>query len=264
MVDTLKADPYAFYAQAILGLSRLALPDAPVDAAWRGSLVHRLLESWATVDDYRPDALRSRAEALFADRAMHPLLRSLWQPRLIEAAQYIAEKVATARSEGRVPLVAEQTGRIEIGGVTLVGRVDRIDRLPDGTLAIIDYKLGESPQKKRISDGFALQLGLMGLMAERGGFADVSGTPSAYEYWQLSRDPYSKQFGVIKDVSAARNKATDGGPTDLAQFAETTAAEAIARWLTGDAPFLAKAQPAYANYDDYDHLMRYEEWLGRE
>ena len=35
-------------------------------------------------------------------------------------------------------------------------------------------------------------------------------------------------------------------------------------WLTGDEPFTAKLNPAYAPYGDYDQLMRLEEWYGRK
>ena len=37
-----------------------------------------------------------------------------------------------------------------------------------------------------------------------------------------------------------------------------------AKWLTGDEPFTAKLNPAYAPYGDYDQLMRLEEWYGRK
>ena len=39
---------------------------------------------------------------------------------------------------------------------------------------------------------------------------------------------------------------------------------AAADYLTGDRPFEAKLNPAYAPYEDYDQLMRLEEWYGRD
>ena len=39
---------------------------------------------------------------------------------------------------------------------------------------------------------------------------------------------------------------------------------AAADYLTGDTPFVAKLNPAYAPYGDYDQLMRLEEWYGRD
>ena len=35
-------------------------------------------------------------------------------------------------------------------------------------------------------------------------------------------------------------------------------------YLTGSKPFTAKLNPAYAQYGDYDQLMRLEEWYGRK
>ncbi len=260
-VDRLKADPFAFYAQAILRLSAMEAIDAPAGPAWRGSMIHRVLQDWAEVDAYQPNRLRARIEALLAQPEMHPLLRTLWQPKLIDAADFIASSVAEARSEGRVPVVAEEKGRFEIAGVTLTGRVDRIDKLSDGSLAIIDYKTGTAPSVAQIEAGFALQLGLMGLMAENKGFNGVNGVASTFEYWLLSRDTTTKAFGKIRQA-LGKSKTLD--PADLTSAAYDHFSEAAARWLTGDAPFIAKAHPEYMPYSDYDHLMRYEEWRGRE
>jgi ATP-dependent helicase/nuclease subunit B len=260
-VDRLKADPFAFYAQAILKLSAMEMIDAPAGPAWRGSIIHRVLQDWAEKDAYQPDRLRARIEALLAQPEMHPLLRTLWQPKLVEAADFTAASVVHARSEGRVPLVAEEEGRFEIAGVTLKGRVDRIDRLADGSLAVVDYKTGTAPSVKQIEAGFALQLGLMGLMAENAGFKGVSGVASAFEYWLLSRDTTTKTFGKIRQA-LGKGKGLD--PADLTSAAYDHFSEAAARWLTAMEPFIAKAHPEYAPYSDYDHLMRYEEWRGRE
>jgi ATP-dependent helicase/nuclease subunit B len=71
--------------------------------------------------------------------------------------------------------------------VTVQGRVDRIDRLADGGLAIIDYKTGAPPSAKAVENGFALQLGLLALIARAGGFDGVTGEPEAFEYWSLAK-----------------------------------------------------------------------------
>jgi ATP-dependent helicase/nuclease subunit B len=260
-VDRLKADPYAFYAQAILKLSAMQAIDAPPGPAWRGSIIHQVLQDWAEIDDYRADALRPRIEALLAKPEMHPLLRTLWQPKLIEAAEFIATAVAEARAEGRVPLVPEQKGQFEITGVTLTGRVDRIDRLADGSLAVVDYKTGSAPSVAQIEAGFALQLGLMGAMAEMSGFKGVDGIASTFEYWLLSRDAKTGTFGKIRQA-LGKSKTLDSA--DVTSAALDHFSEAAARWLTGMEPFLAKTHPEYAPYSDYDQLMRYEEWRGRE
>ena len=56
-VDRLKADPFAFYAQAMLGLRRLDPVDADHSAAWKGTAVHKVLEQWLAEDECDPAKL---------------------------------------------------------------------------------------------------------------------------------------------------------------------------------------------------------------
>ena len=258
-VDRLKADPFAFYARRILKLRSLDAVDADPSAAWRGSAVHKVLEQWLKEDDCDPDRLRPRAEALLAGASAHPLMRALWQPRLMEAIAFIAAEVDKNRVAGRLPLAAEAEGSCEIAGVTLKGIADRIDRSADGTLAIIDYKTGQPPSAAAVTGGFSLQLGLLGLIAERGGFDDIEGTVACFEYWSLARK--SGRLGYVVSPVGGRSG------LDAAAFTGLAAAnfiEAAQRWLTGSEPFTALLRPEYAPYGDYDQLMRRDEWYGRE
>jgi ATP-dependent helicase/nuclease subunit B len=255
-VDRLKADPFAFYASAMLKLRELDPVDADYSARWKGDEVHKVFEAWLNHDDCDPDQLRARAERLLGGQAIHPMLRALWAPRLLEAIDWIAEMERANQAAGRKPLKAEATGEAPLAGIQVHGRVDRIDRLPNGGLAIIDYKTGKPPSKKAIEAGFALQLGLLGLIGRAGGFEDVSGDPEAFEYWSLIRD--RGHFG--KCVRA--DKDMEGG--EFLDLAYRTFADAAEKWLTGTEPFTAKLNPAYAPYGDYDQLMRLEEWYGRK
>jgi ATP-dependent helicase/nuclease subunit B len=258
-VDRLKADPFAFYARKILGLSALDPIDADPSPAWRGTAVHEVLEAWMKEDDCDPAKLRPRAEALLAGSDAHPLMRALWQPRLMEAIDWIAEEVANNRAAGRLPLKAEVWGETEIAGVTLGGKVDRIDRAADGSLVILDYKTGTPPGPKAVAEGYSMQLGLLGLIAERGGFKDVEGMPACFEYWSLARK--AGKLGYVASPVGGRNG------IDPAEFTTIAARNFIAaadKWLTGDAPFTAKLNPAYAPYAEFDQLMRLDEWYGRD
>ena len=255
-VDRLKADPFAFYASSILRLRVDEPIDADHTARWKGEAVHKVFEEWLLHDDCNPERLRGRAERLLADEAIHPMLRALWAPRLLEAIDWIADLEKRNQANGRKPLKAEITGETALAGITVHGRVDRIDRLPDGGLAIVDYKTGRPPSKKAIEAGFALQLGLLGLIGRAGGFADVTGEPEVFEYWSLIRD----RGGFGKCVPADKDMAEG----EFLDRAFRSFAEAAAKWLTGTEPFTAKLNPAYAPYGDYDQLMRLEEWYGRK
>jgi ATP-dependent helicase/nuclease subunit B len=254
-VDRLKADPFAFYAQAILKLRALDPVDDDHTAKWKGTAVHKVLEDWLRQDECDPDKLRPRAERLLQDEAIHPMLRALWAPRLLEAIDWIVAMERENQARGRLPLTAEAKGETVLAGVTVHGRVDRIDRLPDAALAIIDYKTGQPPSQKAVTEGFALQLGLLGLIGRAGGFEGVSGDPEAFEYWSLAR--YRGKFGRLmqpdRDMQAG----------EFLAHAYRNFAEAAGKWLTGNEPFTAKLNPAYAPYGDYDQLMRLEEWYGR-
>jgi len=260
-VDRLKADPYAFYAKRILRLMPLDPVDADPSAAWRGTAVHDVLERWAKEDHCDPGKLHARALAMLADERTHPMMRALWQPRLMEAIDWIVAKSAELAAEGRQVLAVEQEGKIDIAGVTLPGKFDRIDRLADGALAIIDYKTGKPPSAKAVRAGYSLQLGLLGLIAERKGFTDIAGQAGAFEYWSLSRR--QGRFGYIDspvDPAGKRDKIV------TAEFTAVAAAnftDAAAKWLTGGEAFTAKLHPEYAPYADYDQLMRLDEWYGR-
>jgi ATP-dependent helicase/nuclease subunit B len=260
-VDRLKADPFAFYARKMLGLSALDSVDADPTAAWRGSAVHAVLESWMKEDDCDPEKLRARAETLLTSQEAHPLMRALWQPRLTEAIDFIAGQVEANRAEGRRPLAAEARGMAEIGGVKLHGIADRIDRFDDGGLAIVDYKTGSPPSGKAVAEGYSLQLGLLGLIAERGGFEGIEGAAACFEYWSLARDQRSGRLGYVKSPVGGRSGLDAGDFTALAARNFAAAAE---KWLTGAEPFTAMLHPEYAPYGDYDQLMRLDEWYGRE
>lgn len=265
-MDVLKADPFAFYARNILGLSPLKAVAAEPDAAWKGSAVHDVLQLWAEEDECEPDALIARAQAMLANPALHPALRMLWQPRISSALRWIASETMRQRVEdGRTIAVTEKKGRVEIDNILVHGRIDRVDRLADGRLVIVDYKTGSPPAKMRVRTGYALQLGLAGLMAETGGIDGADGEVADYEYWSLSRSKRKEgdlPFGYSATPFA--KKVNDGEPdaTNFAAFAETQAHQAISLWINGEEPFTAKLKPEFAPYKDYDQLMRLAEWIG--
>jgi ATP-dependent helicase/nuclease subunit B len=258
-VDTLKADPYSFYARNILKLKTLDAVGGEPSAAWRGTIVHEVLEHWAKTDKLDPDRLIARAHGLLANSAFHPALRVLWQPRITAGLEWIAKQTAELRSEGRVVIAAESKGRLKIAGVELVGRADRIDKLLDGGFVVVDYKSGRPPTKKSVTAGFSLQLGLIGAMAEDGSITGVRGAAKGFEYWSIAKSK-SGGFGYMSKPVSDKN----GDSADFVINSVKVAREAIESLILGNDPFVAKLHPEYALYGDYDQLMRLGEWYGRE
>lgn len=255
-LDRLKADPFAFYAKAVLRLRKEEPVDADQHAAWKGTAVHQVLQDWFDHDGADPALLMPRLDAMLADEAIHPMLRALWGPRLREAVEWIAGEMAEDLAAGRTPILAEKFGQAEVAGVELFGKVDRIDRRSDGSLAIVDYKTGQAPRPKAVEQGFALQLGLLALIARAGGFPGLSGEIGGHEYWSLAKKNGKLGYRAKPDEA--------DGPQAFDERAYAKFAEAADAYLLGTEPFAAKLNPAYAPYEDYDQLMRLEEWYGRE
>ena len=255
-LDTLRSDPYQFYARAILGLRRLDALDEEPSAAWKGTLVHEILRRWHEQGGALADIARQVLDA----EHIHPLMRAVWLPRLLKGLEWVESELAAL--EGREVIAVEAAGEMHVDGVKIHGRADRVDRLSDGTLAIVDYKTGNPPSAKRVKEGFSLQLGLIGMMAERGAIAGVSGQAAQFEYWSLAKK--GGTFGYRSSpVKTDRNRA-EMLPEDFLDVTEGYLTDAIARWIKGDAPFTARLVPNLEVYTDYDQLMRLEEWLGRE
>ncbi|MGB5723597.1 MAG: PD-(D/E)XK nuclease family protein, partial [Parasphingorhabdus sp.] len=261
-VDRLIADPYAFYANKIMGFASLDMIDADPSATWRGTIIHDILDQWARQDNYAPEALRERADAFLKDPTLHPLMRSLWAPRLIEGLAWIAETLAQNRKAGREPIASEIYGKAEIAGVELSGIADRIDRMPDGGLAIVDYKTGGAPTNKAVVEGYNLQLGLLAAIAELGGFQNIEGRVTGFEYWSLAKTAGSDNFGYVR--SPTKGRGDNVVPADaMVDHAVARFNEAVDLYILGVEPMTAKLHPEYAPYADYDQLMRLEEWYGR-
>jgi ATP-dependent helicase/nuclease subunit B len=257
-LDRLRGDPYQFYAGSILDLRALDPLDAEPSPAWRGTAVHAILERWHKDGG----ELIPIAEQVLDDMSAHPLTRALWRPRLIAALEWIEGEIAMLRSKGRSILVSEAKGDMLVKGVRIHGRADRIDRLPDGKLAVVDYKTGQPPSRAMVQEGFALQLGLIGMIAEKGGFEGVSGEAERFEYWSLGRSDKSETgFGYCQEPVLEGSRKTGIPRGDFLTETARYLVDAIDRWILGGEPFTARLNPDLGGYNDYDQLMRLDEWL---
>ncbi len=267
-LDRLRGDPYQFYANSILRLKKLDGLDEEPSAAWKGIAVHDILEKWHD-EGGKPGELVNVARDKLNEMSSHPLMRALWQPRLLSALDWIDKAVVEQKGLGREVLKSEVWGDMSVKGIRIHGRADRIDRQADGTLAIVDYKTGEPPSRSAVKEGYALQLGLIGLMVADGGFEGIAGKPTEFEYWSLSRDDKKKDkptFGFVESPfeTAKADGTPKGNGVPKEDFLATTVdylTDAIDRWIVGSDPFTARLNPNLPAYDDYDQLMRLDEWI---
>ncbi len=260
--EKLKADPYSFYAERMLGLTMLQSLDEDPTAAERGTFLHSVLEDWINQRPDDPDYLRIIAEKRLREWDHHPLMKALWAPRAMRAVEWAAEQMAAWNAEGWRALKAEGKGRATLkNGITLTGMADRIDVAAEGSLAIIDYKTGMPPSHAQLKGGYALQLGLLGWLAQNGYIPDVTpGDVAALRYWRLSGGNIA---GKASDPLVFRREEwtePQAFITDCMRWLDELCAER----LLGDAPFTAKLHPDYSTrYRDHDHLARVAEWMGR-
>jgi ATP-dependent helicase/nuclease subunit B len=255
-LDRLRSDPYQFYASAILRLKELEALDAEPSPAWRGEVAHKVLERWHK--EGLPMAQLANEELRKMDA--HPLMRALWRPRLLRALEWVESQLAA--EPDRLPIVFELEGTMRVGDVELRGKADRIDRLPDGTLAIVDYKTGAPPSGREVEAGYALQLGTLGLMAEWGAFEGVEGKPTRFEYWSLGSSKGSATgFGYVKTPILEGAKKKGIPREEFLPQAGYFLHDALDRWILGDEPFTARLNPDALGYSTFDQLMRLDEWV---
>ncbi len=174
-------DPYHIYAGHVLGLEPLdPLAPAP-DARLRGTVLHRLFERYVQAHPPgtppAPEALLDMAKEQLAADVPSPAVRHFWLARLARSADDFARWNADAK--GR-PKLAEVKGALTLDppGFTLIGKPDRIDRLPCGSLFLVDYKTGTPPTPDQ-QKNFDKQLILLALMAQAGGFPGLDPAPVA-------------------------------------------------------------------------------------
>ncbi|MBA4043943.1 MAG: double-strand break repair protein AddB, partial [Erythrobacter sp.] len=232
------------------------------------TLVHDILDKWHKARVTQPLLpIAPFAAACFAEARVHPLFRALWQPRLMAALETFATMIDSPEHPGRTVLASEYSGAMQFDGAKVIGRVDRIDRMADGTLAIVDYKTGTPPGKPQVKAGYALQLGILGLIAQHGKFERdgnvVTGTPTRFEYWSLGKEKNADTFGYWQTPMKEGSARSGLLPDEYLPFHAEKLSLAIRQYIKGREPFTARENPDYKGYNEYDQLMRLDEWLVR-
>jgi ATP-dependent helicase/nuclease subunit B len=260
-------DPYAFYARRVLGLKPLGHLDAEWDARERGIVIHGVLHDLAR--SY-PNDWPAEARDVFVQKLEEGFLRhgctpedmQLMLPRLMVLADAYWD-YENQRRQRITGFATEQNGAITLDVFKdisqyqpkLQARADRIETLPDGALALLDYKSGAVPTQKDVQSALRPQLLVEAIIAEKGGFApSMPAAPVGQLFYvNISENQDLVKPTAIKDIA----------PQDMDEIHWPGLLRFIAAFLDKDARFIAVPRPSLSQTAveaAYGRLARVAEW----
>ncbi|MEO1965653.1 double-strand break repair protein AddB [Hyphomonas sp.] len=258
-IDTLQRDPYAIWAEQVLKLDTVDPMNAELGPAPRGTAIHKALE------DFEQDGAPKTAAYLVS--LLTENLSAAGEPEAVLAARravlaqmadwYLGWR-SQRRVDGRPKLEVKGRWDFDIGGApfTLSAMADRIERQPDGSLIVIDFKTGNPPSDKEIAAELSQQMPLQALIAGKGGYEGIpAASVSGLEYVAFKAKPDARVIGQSRALQAT--------PDELAQTAEEGLVRLISAYRENEAAFLSAPRVQFVKYDNgYNRLARRAEWAG--
>jgi len=271
------ACPFRAFALHRLDAKSLGVPHAGLDAMERGVLTHRVLaQLWArlrtrsaldAIEEGELAALIGAAaeEAIARKRRDRPTVLSgrfagIEKRRIARLAREWLE--LEKRRDAFTVLATEDKRRIEVGGLVLNARLDRVDETSDGRRIVIDYKTGKSSPGAMLGprpDEPQLPLYVVGAEPEAAAVAFAQVRTGEMRFAALARDedlvPDTKAF------SQSRYGAQHGSWRDLAAAWTTTLARIAAGFAEGEASVDPKEYPHTCRLCDVKPFCRIYERL---
>lgn len=233
--DDLRTCPYRFFALRQLGLKSVDELEGVVDKRDFGLWLHEVLKRFHEALQAQP-ALAPEPRRALLDAASQATTQSMalaegeflpfaaaWPAVRDGYLRWLAQQEAT----GAVFSSAETAHTQRLGAVTLVGRIDRIDTLPDGTLQVLDYKTEPSARtsarvKEPLEDTqIAFYAALLPHDTVQAAYVNVGERDATKAYPQ-------------PDVVEARDALVDGILHDMGRIAQGAALPALGDGLACD------------------------------
>ena len=226
--DDLRHCPYRFFAQRMLGLRAVEELDAEVDKRDFGLWLHEVLQSFHATLAAQPVAGVVERTTLL-ERISTEVTASMGLPHgefLPFASAWPAVRdgylqwLQDHEAQGAVFASGETPQRQEIGKVTLIGRLDRSDVLPNGTVMLLDYKTEPVEKtRNRVADPLedtqmAFYAALLPNDTLRGAYVNVGERNGTDDFEQ-------------KDLMMARDALVDGVQHDVQRIADGAALPAL-------------------------------------
>lgn len=142
------------------------IPPRPDPAREIGTSAHAALEAF-----FRPGAPAADADALVARFSAELIAARVAETAQARHALALARDrfpglVDRTRRSGVTPVAVERPFTLHIGPHRVHGRIDRVDRLPQGGFGLVDYKTGTPPSKGADEEGrMVMRLYLAGARA---------------------------------------------------------------------------------------------------
>jgi ATP-dependent helicase/nuclease subunit B len=257
-VETWVRDPYALYAEFVLGLEALPRPGERVGPRERGTALHAAFERFTL---RHPGPLGPDAHDRFAELMIEALREAgVTEPDMAReitlarnAAPWAAE-MERGRRGGCHRLEVEKRGVLELPelGFTLTAKTDRLEISDCGH--VIDFKTGAPPTRKQVEQGLAPQLTLTAAILAAGGFAEVGPIPPGeLLYIKITG---RKEPGQIVCIAERDESQT------MAAQALGRLQRLVARYQDSATPFVSRVRPKLERErgGDYDALARVWEW----
>ncbi|TVS90423.1 recombinase RecB [Wolbachia pipientis] len=265
-IEKLIRNPYSFYIEYILGLKKLRDLNFKPSMLEFGTMVHNILARYLR----NKKSLMSIAREMFSTSQFN--FSNMWWIRLQRVIQSFVELDETRSNYveleksftcpifhiGVIPArdagiyiscdqyeTAWMTNRDLIPQeILLTARCDRVEYLPSGQVAIIDYKLGTPPSNEEVMSGFFPQLILQALAVEHITKREVS----ELAYWKLDYDKIK-----VVSIQNYRYKMQEL-KNDLPGF--------LSNYLSNSTPFIASPYfDKFLRFNSYKQLERVGEWL---
>jgi probable DNA repair protein len=274
------ACPFRAFAIHRLGASGTKAPGIGLDAMQRGILVHYVLaQTWGqlktknALDAMSDDDLGAMLMQVAKDATAHihrdrPTTLSgrfavIEQRRLARLAEEWLKE--DKKRDDFAVIAIEDKRSIEIGGLELTTRLDRVDELSDGRRIVIDYKtrapsvsamLGERPEEP--------QLPLYLITAEPAAVAVAFAQVKAGEmrFTALARDGDLLPGG--KALGESRSADQHGSWEDLVAAWHADLARIATDFIGGNAKIDPKTYPQTCRYCDVRSVCRIYERAGKE
>lgn len=223
--------PHAYLFEHVLGVEVVEEPERRlrIDALDKGALVHEVLHRFVEGGGRDPEQLQAIGASVcdqFAARGRTGR-RLFWRRDrariLADLERFFVDDAAWRDGSGAEPVAAERhfdtVLRLPHGDALRVrGAIDRVDRLPDGSLVVFDYKTGRSDQFKDLGEDDPHQRGtrLQPMLYAAGARDELGGDSVRFDYWfvtatgRFERIGYEVTDAVAAEVGVAIGTIVDG------------------------------------------------------